>query len=383
VKKLIYVDQLVGPTSLDIINALSNHTEVHLYAGGIIETYTALDKRVVLHRRTPYSKMTFTRRLFSWIAYYFTTVPAIAVRKKDIVFLVSNPPLNFLMGFVLSRIFRIRYHLLLWDIYPDIIVQSKYVSADSVIVKAWSYLNRACLKSATRIFTISENLATEIRKYLPAGSDNIRMVPNWVNSDEIKPIPKEKNIFIQSQKLEDKFIVMYSGNMGQTHDLETIVEAARHLSPHPEIQFVLIGDGAKRARIVKMVEEWKLQNVRVLPFQEPDMFKFSIASADVGFVTTTDGFEAYSVPSKTYYLMAVGCIVVAIANEKSELHNLIKQYEFGYRFDPGSASVVAANVLKIYQDRHLLMRLRENARRAAGHFTIENANVIAREVSEI
>ncbi|HWA33005.1 MAG TPA: glycosyltransferase family 4 protein, partial [Cyclobacteriaceae bacterium] len=347
-KKLHYIDQLVGPTSLDIINALSNHAEVHLHTGGIIKTYAGLDSRVVTHQRAAYNKNTFSRRLFSWFAFYFTTVPSVIFRKKDVLFLVSNPPLNFLFGFAVARMFKLKYHLLLWDIYPDIIVQSKYVSANSTIVKIWSRLNRQCLKSADSIFTISENLAAEIRKYLPSGVDNIRIVPNWVNSDEIKPIPKDQNAFILRQNLQDKFIVMYSGNMGQTHDLETIVEAAKHLSQHTDIHFVLIGDGAKRAKLVKMVEDWKLQNIRILPFQEPDMFKFSIASADVGFVTTTDGFETYSVPSKTYYLMAAGCIVVAIANEKSELNNLIRQHEFGYRFDPGNAVALAANVLKIY-----------------------------------
>jgi glycosyltransferase involved in cell wall biosynthesis len=242
-------------------------------------------------------------------------------------------------------------------------------------------MNRQSFKEAHRIFTISENLALEISKYIPGDKSMLKVVPNWVDSKEIKPVPKEDNPFIKQMGLEGKFIVMYSGNMGQTHDLETIVETAKELVQMPQIQFLLIGDGAKKVKISSMVSELNLTNVVLHPFQKPAMFKYSIACADIGFVTLAEGFEFYSVPSKTYYLMAAGCIVFAIANEKSEVQNLLEKFNFGYRFNSGAAIEIANKIREIYLNRELVKILGENARNAAAHFTSENATIIANEVA--
>lgn len=380
-KKLIYIDQLVGPTSLDIINALTRYYDVHLYYGGIIITYATLNPAVKCFRRIPYSKKTFFRRIFSWFVFYLTTLPFVLLeRNKEALFLVSNPPLNFLAGYFIHRIAGTKFNLLLWDIYPDIIVQSGYVSKASTAVRWWKKSNEMIFPKAHRIFTVSENLSFEIRKYTSGNASRIKVVPNWVNIEKIKPIPKSENPFIQLHHLKDKFIVMYSGNMGKTHDLETIIETARLLIDFPQVQFLLIGDGEKKPKIKKAVEDGNLRNVKILPFQDPEMFKCSIASANIGLVTLSEGFENYSVPSKTYYLMAAGCIVFAIARIESEMEIIVNRYECGFRFDPGNAQAIAAKIVALYTDTAMQQKISLQSRKAAGNFTIDNANIIAYEV---
>lgn len=380
-KRLIYIDQLVGPTSLDIINALSKYYEVHLYYGGIIITYAALDPAVKCFKRFPYSKKSFLKRICSWFAFYITTLPFVLFkRNKDSLFLVSNPPLNFLVGYVFNRLAGTKFNLLLWDIYPDIIIQSNYVSKTSVVARLWARLNTIAFPKAHRIFTVSENLSREISKYSNGSMNNVKIVPNWVDIEEIKPIPKDQNPFIRQHQLENTFIVMYSGNMGKTHDIETIIETARLLRDHPGIQFLLIGDGEKKPKLVKTVAEENMTNIKILPFQDPEMFKYSIACANIGFVTLSEGFENYSVPSKTYYLMAAGCIIFAIANKESEMEVIVNKFDCGYRFNPGSAADIAAKVLVLYSNHELQNTMSYNARLAAGNFTMENANIIANEV---
>ena len=380
-RRLIYIDQLVGPTSLDIINALCRFYEVHLYYGGIIITYATLDPAVKCFKRIPYSKKTFLKRIISWFAFYFTTLPFVLFkRNKDSIFLVSNPPLNPFVGYFFNRLLGTRFSLLLWDIYPDIIIQSNYISKTSLIARIWSKWNTIAFPKAHRIFTVSENLSREIIKYARENMDHVKIVPNWVDIEEIKPVPKDQNPFIRQHKLENTFIVMYSGNMGKTHDIETIVETARLLKQKPGIQFLLIGDGEKKPKLVKTVTEGNMTNVKILPFQDPEMFKYSIACANIGFVTLSEGFENYSVPSKTYYLMATGCIIFAIAKKESEMEVIVNKYDCGFRFNPGSAPEIAAKLLELYSDHALQNKMSCNARLAAGNFTRENANIIAHEV---
>jgi glycosyltransferase involved in cell wall biosynthesis len=321
-----------------------------------------------------------TSRVISWLSFYFFTIPAVLFVRKREVFLVSNPPLNFFFGYVLNRIFGTRFTLLLFDIYPDIIIQSGYLSRTGIIAKIWTRLNKVAFPRAHRIFTLSENLAKEVHKYEPS-INNVRVVPNWVDSNEIKPIERTRNEFIKRFDLSEKFVVMYSGNMGKTHDIETIVSAASLLKDQDNIKFFLIGDGEKRTKLEEMVSRSSLSNVTMLPFQDPDQFKHSIASADIGFVTLSQGFENYSVPSKTYYLMAAGCILFAIGSKDSEMELLINKYECGYRFDSGNAAAVAAGILEVYNNTVLKEKISKSARQAASNFTVENAQLVADETN--
>lgn len=378
--RLLYIDQLVGPTSLDIINALTRHYQVVLYSGFIIETYAKLSPEVKWIKRPRYSKVSMRARIVSWLKFYFRTLPSVLFAPKKEVFLVSNPPLNFFVGYCFAKVFRTRFTLLLFDIYPDIIVQSGYVGHRHPIARVWAALNKRAFPKAHRIFTLSENLAKEVAKYEPT-IDNIRIIPNWVDNEKIKPIPKHDNAFIQKHGWGDKFIVMYSGNMGKTHDLETIVEAAKLLKDRSEIQFVFIGDGEKKPMLEKMVADYSLSNVTLLPFQPADMFKYSIACADIGFVTLADGFENYSVPSKTYYLLAAGCILFAIASKGSEMEWLINRYQCGRRFDSGTAPAVAKGILELIDYVSLRQETSRHSREASSHFTMKNAIQIADETA--
>jgi glycosyltransferase involved in cell wall biosynthesis len=379
-KKLIYIDQLVGPTSVDVINALTQHYEVHLYQGGIIKTYAELSPEVVLYKKPAYSKNSMSSRVLAWCSFYLFTLPAVVFTKKPEMFLVSNPPLNFFVGYLFNRIFGTKFSLLLFDIYPDIIVQSGYLKRTSFITSIWTKMNALAFPRAHRIFTLSENLSREVQKYEPSVK-NIRVIPNWVDSNEIKPVPRSSNQFISRMNLHDHFVVMYSGNMGKTHDIETIVMAAQHLRDEQRIKFVLIGDGEKKPMLEAMVRDYSLPNVVMLPFQAPNDFRHSIASADIGFVTLSEGFENYSVPSKTYYLMAAGCILFAIGSKNSEMETLIRKYECGMRFDPGDSKSVADGILKVFNDRQLSENLSKHARLASANFTISNATLIAHETS--
>ena len=210
-KRLIYIDQLVGPNSVDVINALCDYYEVHLYYGSVIITYAPFDPRVKQYERNTYNKDSIFARFLSWVLFYSTTLPIILFKKKDHLFLVSNPPLNFFFGFVFKLLTRTKFSLLLWDIYPDIIIQSGVISKDNPISRIWSFLNGIVLPKAHRIFTVSEFLASEISKYQGGASANIRVVPTWTDAEKIRPIAKRENPFIKRHDLSDKFIVMYSG----------------------------------------------------------------------------------------------------------------------------------------------------------------------------
>lgn len=109
--------------------------------------------------------------------------------------------------------------------------------------------------------------------------EKIKIIPNWADVSFLKPCSKADNPFLKEYGLSDKFIVLYSGNLGNTHSVETIVEVAERLRCEQDICFVIIGEGGKKKKIGQMVEEKGLNNCRLLPWQPVERIPYSLGAA--------------------------------------------------------------------------------------------------------
>ena len=99
------------------------------------------------------------------------------------------------------------------------------------------------------------------------------MIPPWADTDALVPIRSEENWFIKKEKLDKKFIVMYSGNHGRCHDIETVLETAK-ICTDENIIFYFIGDGIKKELVEDYITQNRPKNIRSIPYQE--MSKLSI-----------------------------------------------------------------------------------------------------------
>jgi glycosyltransferase involved in cell wall biosynthesis len=184
---------------------------------------------------------------------------------------------------------------------------------------------------------------------------------------------KSVNTFAQKHGLTDKLVVMYSGNLGLTHDIESIVYTAEYLKENTNIHFVVIGDGAKKAKITQYVTDKKLTNVLMLPYQDNDVLPYSLSCADIGVVTLSQGAETISVPSKTYYTLAAGSVILALASHESELGVLIDSHQCGKVFGNPEIADIAKFIEELVANKTKLATYKENARKASFNYTPENA----------
>ncbi|HET7818196.1 MAG TPA: glycosyltransferase, partial [Bacteroidia bacterium] len=225
--------------------------------------------------------------------------------------------------------------------------------------------------------TIGHYLSIAIKKYT---DKNPIIISNWANSDFVKPTDKKTNRFAIQYKLTDKFTVMYSGNWGLTHNLEAIVLTAEKLKHNSFIQFVIIGDGAKRSMIELMIKEKKLTNILLLPYQDKKILPASLSSADVAVISLSEGAEHVSVPSKTYSSLSAGSVILALASEKSELGLLVKQYNCGAIFTGFNINEIAQFIEALSTNSNQTDEFKKNARIAAQSFTPENAKLYYNEI---
>jgi glycosyltransferase involved in cell wall biosynthesis len=135
-------------------------------------------------------------------------------------------------------------------------------------------------------------------------------------------VPRD-NAFSRAHRLGDKFVVMHSGNVGLSQNLDTLLDAAALLRAERGIVFVIVGDGAKRPGLEARAAAERLDNVRFLPFQPKCSLSESFGSADVFVVSLKRGLAGCIVPSKLYGILAAGRPYIAAVEETCELADRI------------------------------------------------------------
>lgn len=282
--------------------------------------------------------------------------------------IVSNPPSLPFVGYLLKKFKKFNFIYLVHDIYPDIAIKLGVLSEKSLFAKLMDWINRKSLTVADFVVVLGQD-AKEIIFKKGLEFDKIKVITNWADADRIKWrkfIPKEKNKFLKKYNLENKFIVLYTGNLGLTHNLMVIVDVAEKLKEYPEIQFIFVGSGGVKRKLENLVQKKNLKNVFFLPYQEEEIYSDVLSAGDLLLVTLAKGLTGFSVPSKTYIYLANGGPIAAMIDDKSETGRLIDQSQCGFRVEPGDADGFAKKVLEFYQNPELCDRCSQNARKVFG-----------------
>jgi glycosyltransferase involved in cell wall biosynthesis len=280
---------------------------------------------------------------------------------REIVLLTTAPPFLPLLGYLLSRIRKIRYVCLLYDLYPDIAVELDVIKKHHWLTKLWDRFNCLTWQQAEAIIVLNETMKDRILAKQPGINDKIHVISNWVDSEQIRPRNKENNWFAQQHGLVEPFTVLYSGNMGRCHDMDTLFEAIILLRDTP-IRFVFIGSGDKRKDFQQRAAELGLTNCLFLPYQPRENLPFSLTACDVSIVSISAGMEGLVAPSKLYSALAAGRPIVSICPENSYLNEIFAEAECGITVRNGDSQGLATYLHRLSQNPGLTWKLGQSGR---------------------
>jgi glycosyltransferase involved in cell wall biosynthesis len=155
---------------------------------------------------------------------------------------------------------------------------------------------------------------------------------------------------------------MYSGNMGQAHDLATLIEAARRLRERRDLRFLFIGEGVKRHLVEAAARE--LPNISLAPYQFRTLLSQSLSAGDVHLVSLSAGLAGLSEPSKLYGIMAAGRPTVFVGPAESEAACTIRRERAGFAISAGDVSGLVTSLLELAQNPELRREMGSAAREA-------------------
>jgi glycosyltransferase involved in cell wall biosynthesis len=212
-----------------------------------------------------------------------------------------------------------------------------------------------------------------IRRGVPP--DRVHIIPNWSDDEQISPISHHDNPLRREWGLDGKFIVGYSGNLGQAHEFDTVLAAAEELKANSRILFLLIGGGKKLDKLVCCVKQRDLeQSFRFVPYQNRSLLRHSLGAADVHWLSLRPELEGLIVPSKFYGIAAAGRPVVAITASNGEIARLVRQYDCGVVINPGDAKALVKALVMLSADDKKTAAMGTRARAMLdAHFTRRHA----------
>jgi len=311
---------------------------------------------------TPKSRVLheFSFAVSSFFSLFFSERP-------DILVTVS-PPLGLgLVAYIVSRIKRVPFIFHIQDLQPDAANELGMLK-NRMILKLLYKTEKFIYKKAAKVSVISKKMGEKVvQKGIKP--EEVFFFPNWVDTDYIKHLP-QNNIFRQGNKIEDKFLVLYSGNIGVKQGLDVILESASMTKDKKDIVYVIVGNGAYRAELYEKYERLDLENVVFLPTQSKEMLPHMLAAADVCLIPQQRTVTDIVMPSKLLGIMASGRPVIAGANVGSELYNVIDESGCGKVVEPENPKQLVGAIMEIYNDHEKRVKCGRKGREfAIKHFS--------------
>ena len=270
--KIVFLNQMAGPLFRELAQDLARIWSPSILYTGHPHTSLLDDSKFLFIKQAPvYNRKNNIYRLYSWSCYFLGALKVVHGQSgSSLLFIVSNPPFLGLLGLFFKITRKQKYVILVYEVYPELLLSLRRLKG-GVLSMVWNYLNRHVYQNAEIVMTIGEYMADNLERKFDTSKTSAKkviVIPNWVDTNKIKPIRKENNWFARKYNLVEKLTVLYSGNMGNTHNIEIILDVAKQLSQNREIHFLFIGEGAKWDLIKNEIKDDHLTNVTLLPFQD-------------------------------------------------------------------------------------------------------------------
>lgn len=280
--------------------------------------------------------------------YYFRKYQHIG--KKYDICLMHIPPLPL---YYLARMIK-RYDgtpsvLNFQDFHPQELTDVG-VLKNPVMIKILEHIEHKAYRNADHITVLSH---AGIEYVVKKGADpkSVTHIFNSASLSEFESFIQMKN-FKQKERVEDKFLLSYAGILSPYQGIDNILDVAKALQDHPDILFIIAGDGSEKKRLEERVKQEVITNVKLLPMLPRDEYFNLVNSSDVSFISLDERMKAPCIPGKTINLMAFSQPIIAMAAEDSAAADVIKKAQCGTVVKPGDIMGTQSAILHQKENIH-------------------------------
>ncbi|MEO6981535.1 MAG: glycosyltransferase WbuB [Edaphobacter sp.] len=346
------------------------------YRGKLYRVEKNLSEPIVY--RTPLyvpARPTGLKRVAHLVSFMLGSLPVLlrqAFWQPEVVFTVEPTFFCAPLALLVARATGAASWLHVQDFEVDAAFDLGLLPAEGLIHPFALALEKFFTQSFTRVSSISIKMVERaLTKGVPA--DRTILFPNWVDIEAIHPQPANApNTFRRELHLEQKILLLYSGNMGAKQGLELLAPLAEAFAPggthaDPRVHLLFCGDGAFRPQLEALVAH--RPNVTMLPLQPLHRLNDLLNAADIHLLPQRAGAADLVMPSKLTGMLSSGRPVIATADPGTQVAHVVEgatpDRACGLVVPAEDEAALHAAVARLIADAPLRTHLGANARRYA------------------
>jgi colanic acid biosynthesis glycosyl transferase WcaI len=297
--------------------------------------------------------------------------PILLFRRLGLIATQTNPPLIVPTVALVAALRRVPFIIIAQDVYPEVLFASGAAREESLVGRCLARLFSWAYRRADRVVVLGSVMQRRIQAKGVA-ADKIVTISNWATGELCRHAGADNPLRAQ-WSLQDRFVVLYSGNLGVGHEFDTFLQGVQlAVNRGVRLAVVFIGGGSRLAEVRTRTQGLGLTECITFRDHVPaEELPWTMGIADLALVTLRVGFEGLIVPSKVLGYMARGIATLYVGPD-SDIAEMIGESQCGACCLPGTPAVVADVLARAAADAALLRRWGENGRAAyAARFTRE------------
>jgi len=346
---------------------------------------------ITIHRvpQTAFGKVHTAGRMADFLSYYVSSMWQIdRSPAPDVILALTSPPMVAALG-MLQKQFRSRAghrialvnHVM--DLYPDAAVAMNVLKPSGLVTGIMSSVTRRTLRACDAIIALGDDMRKLIldRYIAPEHADRVHVVQPWADEREIFPTDRNSNALRAHLGLGDAFVLLYSGNFGQAHDVDTIVSAIRGTRNRTDLRWCFTGGGRGMVTLKDLAAAESWRQVSFLPYQPREALNDLLNLADVHLVSQSPAFTGIVVPSKLFGILAAGKPSIMVGPRDAEAARILIEHDAGLVVAPGDVESMLSAIESLRADASRCSQMGVRARRALS--TRYHCQVACRKIETI
>ena len=319
---------------------------------------------VHIHRvpATALGRRSTLTRMADYLSFYARALAlALALPRFDVVTTLTTPPIIGLIGTLLRRLKGSKHVYWSMDLHPDASLALGRMSPRHPVVAWLKRLSDLVYRQADAVVVLGPYMADRIVAK-GARADRVVTIPVWSRRDEVYPLPRLGHPLRESLGVSDRFVAMYSGNLGLAHCFDEFLEAARRLRDRPDIVFLFVGNGPRLAEVRDAQRARRLDEhpaARLLPARAAACLALD-GRRPPDLDATRD--DRRGRPRKLYGAMASGRPALFVGPEHCESADAIRQADCGLTVRLGDVDGLVDALTRLAADPDLALEMGERGR---------------------
>lgn len=329
-------------------------------------------RNITIHRvrQTAFGKVHTLGRMADFLSFYVSAFWKMnSLPAPDVILALTSPPMIAILGHW-QKLFRHPWNRRIalvnhvMDLYPDAAVAMGILKPSHPLTRFLVGLTRRTIQSCDAVIALGTDMKHRLMDtYLHPGHDErVHVVPPWADQNEIFPTDRDSNPLRTELGLQQDFVLLYSGNFGQAHDVETFIHTIRATRDQIGLKWCFSGGGQGIKLLQELASKEKWDHVRFLPYQPREKLNDLLNLADVHLISQSPAYTGIVVPSKLFGILSAGKPAIMVGPSQAEASRILIESRSGFVIRPGDVEAMTHAIQQLRDDPNLRQQMGERAR---------------------